>query len=140
VSAQAQGYAGTPCCYTDKQVQGWIKVTDAVHAKGGTIVVQLWHTDRVSHTSFQNGQLPVGPSAIRANTMTFIAEQGFVDVSMPRAEFRAAQKKILPHLVTEIVKCSDHAKGFEVIPRRWVVERTFAGLEDAAGWPRILKI
>ena len=86
ISAQAQGYAGTPGCYTDEQVEGWKRVTEAVHAKGGTIVVQLWHTGRVSHTSFQkNGQAPVGPSAIRANTKTFIEGQGFVDVSMPRA-------------------------------------------------------
>ncbi|WP_293881800.1 alkene reductase [Sphingomonas sp.] len=86
ISAQAQGYAGTPGCYTDKQVEGWKKVTAAVHAKGGTIVVQLWHTGRVSHTSFQkDGQAPIGPSAIRANTKTFLAAQGFVDVSMPRA-------------------------------------------------------
>ena len=86
VSAQAQGYAGTPGCYSDDQVRGWRKVTDAVHAKGGTIVVQLWHTGRVSHTSFQkDGQAPVGPSAIRAKTKTFLAGQGMVDVSTPRA-------------------------------------------------------
>ncbi len=86
VSAQAQGYSGTPGCYTDAQVAGWRKVTDAVHAEGGKIVVQLWHTGRVSHTSFQkDGQAPVGPSAIRANTKTFIAGEGFVDCSMPRA-------------------------------------------------------
>ena len=86
VSAQAQGYAGTPGCYTDAQVRGWKSVTDAVHDQGGTIIVQLWHTGRVSHTSFQkDGQAPVGPSAIRANTKTFIAGQGFIDVSTPRA-------------------------------------------------------
>jgi len=86
ISAQAQGYADTPGCYTENQVRGWKRVTDAVHAKGGTIVVQLWHTGRVSHTSFQTGgQAPVGPSAIRANTNTFLAAAGFVDVSMPRA-------------------------------------------------------
>jgi len=86
VSAQAQGYAGTPGCYTDDQVRGWKKVTGAVHARGGLIVVQLWHTGRVSHTSFQkDGAAPVGPSAIRANTKTFVADQGFIDVSMPRA-------------------------------------------------------
>jgi len=86
ISAQAQGYADTPGCYTEDQVRGWKRVTDSVHAKGGTIVVQLWHTGRVSHTSFQpGGQAPVGPSATRANTNTFLAGQGFVDVSMPRA-------------------------------------------------------
>ena len=86
ISAQAQGYSGTPGCYTDEQVAGWRKVTDAVHAEGGTIVLQLWHTGRVSHTSFQkDGQAPVGPSAIRANTKTFIAGRGFVDCSPSRA-------------------------------------------------------
>jgi N-ethylmaleimide reductase len=86
VSAQAQGYANTPGCYTRAQVQGWKQVTDAVHAKGGTIIVQLWHTGRMSHTSFhQDGTAPVGPSAIRANAKTFITELGFIDVSMPRA-------------------------------------------------------
>ena len=86
VSAQAQGYAGTPGCYTDAQVQGWKRVTDAVHARGGRIVVQLWHTGRMSHTSFQkDGGAPVGPSAIRANAKTFLAAEGFVEVSMPRA-------------------------------------------------------
>ena len=86
ISAQAQGYSGTLGCYTDEQVAGWRKVTDAVHAAGGIIFVQLWHTGRVSHTSFQkNGQAPVGPSAIRASTKTFIAGQGFVDCTTPRA-------------------------------------------------------
>jgi N-ethylmaleimide reductase len=85
VSAQAQGYADTPGCYTDEQVSGWKKITDAVHARGGTMVVQLWHTGRVSHTSFQqDGKAPVGPSAIRAKTKTFVSG-GFVDVSTPRA-------------------------------------------------------
>ena len=86
ISAQAQGYANTPGCYTDDQVRGWKAVTDAVHARGGAMVVQLWHTGRVSHTSFQkDGRAPVGPSAIRARTKTFVANEGFVDASAPRA-------------------------------------------------------
>src|SRR5208283_3689168 len=86
ISAQAQGYANTPGCYTDDQVRSWKAVTDAVHAKGGTIVVQLWHTGRVSHASFQkDGRAPVGPSAIRVRTKTFVANEGFVDASAPRA-------------------------------------------------------
>ncbi len=50
------------------------------------MVVQLWHCGRVSHTSFQkDGRAPVGPSAIRARTKTFVANEGFVDASAPRA-------------------------------------------------------
>lgn len=86
ISAQAQGYSDTPGCYSDAQVAGWRTVTDAVHAVGGKIIVQLWHTGRVSHVSFQpNGAAPVAPSAIRAKTKTFVAGEGFVDTSMPRA-------------------------------------------------------
>jgi N-ethylmaleimide reductase len=85
VSAQAQGYSDTPGCYTDAQVAGWKVVTDAVHAKGGMIFLQLWHCGRISHTVFQHGEPPVGPSSLRANAKTFVAGKGFVDVSAPRA-------------------------------------------------------
>ncbi len=86
ISAQAQGYDATPGCYTDAQVCGWREVTDAVHAQSGTIVLQLWHTGRVSHTRFQkDGAAPVAPSDVRAHAKTFIAGEGFVDTSEPRA-------------------------------------------------------
>ena len=63
----------------------WRLVTDAVHADGGRIFVQLWHVGRISHVSLQpDGGAPVAPSAIRAKTKTFIAG-GFADVSAPRA-------------------------------------------------------
>lgn len=85
VSAQAQGYSDTPGCYTDAQVAGWKIVTDAVHAKGGLIFLQLWHCGRISHTVFHHGEPPIGPSSLRANAKTFVAGEGFVDVSVPRA-------------------------------------------------------
>ncbi|CAJ0701713.1 alkene reductase (plasmid) [Ralstonia wenshanensis] len=85
VSAQAQGYQDTPGLYTPEQIEGWREVTEAVHAKGGLIFVQLWHVGRVSHVDVQpGGAAPVAPSAIRAETKTFV-NNGFVDASEPRA-------------------------------------------------------
>src|SRR6476646_8123829 len=85
VSQQGQGYQDTPGIYSTEQVAGWRKVTDAVHARGGRISIQLWHVGRISHTSLQpNGGAPVGPSAIRAKGKTFV-NGTFADVSEPRA-------------------------------------------------------
>jgi N-ethylmaleimide reductase len=85
ISQQGQGYQDTPGIYTKEQVAGWKKVTDAVHAKGGHIYIQLWHVGRISHVSLQpNGGAPVSASAIRANTKTFV-NNSFTDVSEPRA-------------------------------------------------------
>ncbi len=85
ISQQGQGYQDTPGIYTAAQVEGWQQVTQAVHAKGGKIFLQLWHVGRVSHVDLQeNGAAPVAPSAIRAETKTFV-NNGFEPVSMPRA-------------------------------------------------------
>jgi len=65
VMATGFGNPGVPGIWSDQQVEGWRKVVDAVHAKGGIIFLQLWHVGRVSHSSFQpGGALPVAPSAI----------------------------------------------------------------------------
>jgi N-ethylmaleimide reductase len=89
VSHQGQGYADVPGLYTSEALQGWKKVTDAVHAKGGRIVTQLWHVGRVSHDSLQpGGGKPVAPSAIAAKTKTYLIRDGvgsFADTSEPRA-------------------------------------------------------
>lgn len=90
VSHQGQGYADVPGLYAPEQLAGWRRVTEAVHAKGGKIVVQLWHVGRVSHDSLQpDGQPPVAPSALQANTKTYLIDAqgqgGFAPTSMPRA-------------------------------------------------------
>jgi N-ethylmaleimide reductase len=65
VAPTGRGNPATPGIYSDAQVEGWRKVTDAVHAKGGFIFLQLWHVGRVSHSSLQpGGVLPVAPSAV----------------------------------------------------------------------------
>lgn len=85
VSQQGQGYQDTPGIYTQEQVAGWRRVTDAVHAAGGRIVLQLWHVGRVSHVDLQEGgAAPVAPSSVRAQVKTFVNNE-FVDASEPRA-------------------------------------------------------
>lgn len=85
ISQQGQGYQDTPGIYTPAQVDGWRKVTDAVHAKGGRIFLQLWHVGRVSHVDLQeNGAPPVAPSALRAQAQVYV-NNGFAEVSEPRA-------------------------------------------------------
>jgi len=91
IEPRGQGYAWTPGIYSDAQVQGWKKVTQAVHQEGGVIFAQLWHVGRVSHTSLQpNAAAPVGPSNIKAdNVKVFIetapGEGALADPSEPRA-------------------------------------------------------
>jgi len=64
VSPQGVGYVRTPGIYSSEQVDGWRKVTDAVHQAGCKIFLQLWHVGRVSHPDFLGGYLPVAPSAL----------------------------------------------------------------------------
>jgi N-ethylmaleimide reductase len=85
VCPEGQGYQDTPGIHSEAQVAAWKQVTDAVHARGGKIFLQLWHVGRISHVSLQpNGQAPVAPSAIRANSKTFV-NGTFTEVSEPRA-------------------------------------------------------
>ena len=65
VTHEGVGYPDTPGIWSDEQVEGWTLVTDAVHAAGGRIFLQLWHVGRVSDPSYLGGRLPVAPSAIR---------------------------------------------------------------------------
>ncbi len=85
VCPEGQGYLDTPGLHSAAQVAGWHRITDAVHARGGRIVVQLWHVGRISHVSLQpGGQPPVSSTARMANGKTYIAG-GFAQVSAPRA-------------------------------------------------------
>lgn len=65
VTPMGVGYPNTPGIWSAEQVAGWKTVTDAVHAAGGRIVLQLWHVGRISDPSYLAGELPVAPSAIQ---------------------------------------------------------------------------
>ncbi|WP_444910484.1 alkene reductase [Microbulbifer sp. TRSA005] len=91
IEPRGQGYAWTPGIYSQDQIEGWKKVTKAVHDQGGIIFAQLWHVGRVSHTSLQpSNAAPVAPSAIRADAVKVFIETGpgqgaLAEPSEPRA-------------------------------------------------------
>lgn len=84
-SDDGQGYLMTPGIYTDAQIAGWRKVTDAVHAAGGNVVIQLMHVGRISHPSnTPHGRQPVAPSPVAANGKMFTMT-GLQDMPEPRS-------------------------------------------------------
>lgn len=101
IEPRGQGYAWTPGIYSPEQIEGWRKVTDAVHAQGNIIFAQLWHVGRVSHTSLQpEGAAPVAPSAIAANNVKVFVETGpgtgaLAEPSEPRALTTAEVKDLV---------------------------------------------
>ncbi len=94
VTPMGVGYPNTPGIWSDEQVEGWKKVTAAVHAEGGTILLQLWHVGRISDPIYLDGQLPVAPSAIKP--------AGSVSLVRPKKEFetpRALETDEIPAVV-----------------------------------------
>ncbi|MDQ1041192.1 N-ethylmaleimide reductase [Streptomyces sp. V3I8] len=84
-SADGQGYLLTPGVHSEEQVAGWRKVTDAVHAADGRIVVQLMHVGRIAHPdNTPHGRQPVAPSPVRPAGMMFTAS-GPHEMPRPRA-------------------------------------------------------
>jgi len=78
------GYINTPGIYTENQVKGWEKVTEAVHKNEGKIFLQLWHCGRISHPKFHDGEKPLAPSAVNPNTQAYTPD-GFEDTVEPQA-------------------------------------------------------
>lgn len=94
ISPRGAGYPWTPGIHSKAQVEGWKKVTDAVHEVGGRIFAQIWHVGRISHPSFHGGEPPVAPSAIKPEGQAFTAD-GLKDFVEPRA----LQTGEIPHIV-----------------------------------------
>jgi N-ethylmaleimide reductase len=112
VSPQGLGYPGTPGIHSDEQVAGCKLVTDAVHAAGGRIFLQLWHVGRISHPSLQepDGALPVAPSAIAPAGQAWT-----LDGMKPYETPRALETDELPGIVTQFRHGAANAKaaGFD---------------------------
>lgn len=86
VSPDAHGYPSDPGIYTSEQTAGWRVVTDAVHARGGRIIMQIAHNGRNSHSSLRpDGSVPVAPSAIVGNIPALTRDFQQVKAETPRA-------------------------------------------------------
>ncbi|AFY55818.1 NADH:flavin oxidoreductase [Rivularia sp. PCC 7116] len=112
ISKQANGWLHTPGIYTPEQTEAWKQVVDAVHAKGTPIFLQLWHTGRASHSSFQeNNQLPVAPSAIRIES----SEAHTPDGKKPHETPRALETAEVSQVVEDYRQAAANAKqaGFD---------------------------
>ncbi|VUD67374.1 N-ethylmaleimide reductase [Thalassocella blandensis] len=110
VTPMGVGYPDTPGIWSDEQVDAWKKITAAVHAEGGTILLQLWHVGRISDPSYLAGELPVAPSAIKP--------AGTVSLLRPKKEFetpRALNTDEIPAIVEAYRVGAENAKkaGFD---------------------------
>ncbi|MGY2237275.1 alkene reductase [Pseudomonas gingeri] len=114
VSPMGIAYARGPGIHTDEQVAGWKKVTDAVHAKGASIYLQLWHGGRQAHPDNMNGELPVAPSAIAAKEKSVVRDGDGIaeaDQVVPRA----LRLDEIPGVIEEYRRGAERAKaaGFD---------------------------
>jgi N-ethylmaleimide reductase len=111
ISEQAAGWVETPGIHNDEQVKGWQQITDAVHAEGGKIFLQLWHTGRASHPDFQPGNaLPVSASAIRP-----AGEAHTPKGKKPHVTPRALERDEIPDIVQDYAQATIRAQeaGFD---------------------------
>ena len=104
------GYPDTPGIWSAEQIEGWQRVTQAVHAAGGRIFMQLWHVGRVSHPDYLDGALPVAPSAL--------APEGHVSLLRPKRDYvvpRALETEEIPAIVEAYRQGAINAKaaGFD---------------------------
>ena len=111
ISPQANGWVDSPGIYEDAHVEGWKLITEAVHAGGSRIFLQLWHCGRASHSSFHGGKPAVAPSAIRINGDTLHTPDGKQPYETPRA----LETDEIPGLVEEYRRAAERAReaGFD---------------------------
>jgi 2,4-dienoyl-CoA reductase-like NADH-dependent reductase (Old Yellow Enzyme family) len=110
VDPMGVGYPDTPGIWSEEQVAGWKKITDAVHAAGGRIMSQLWHVGRMSDPIYLNGERPVAPSAI--------APSGHVSLIRPMKNFvtpRALDLAEIPGIIAAYRRGAENAlrAGFD---------------------------
>jgi N-ethylmaleimide reductase len=116
ISPIAKGYVFTPGIFTAEQIAGWRRVTDAVHARGGRMVLQLWHCGRVSHVSLHGGESPVAPSAVTGETcLAFAFDAEGRPARVPASPPRALTLEEIRLTVDDYARAAAHAldAGFD---------------------------
>jgi N-ethylmaleimide reductase len=109
IALSARGWYGAPGLYTDKQVVGWKKIVDAVHAKGGRMFSQLWHTGRTSHNDLRDGSAPAGPSIVPR----YFSPETSAVISTP-----AGWKKPSPHRELTVEEISAIIRDYRLAAER----------------------
>ena len=112
ISPQANGWQHSPGIYTPEQTEAWKPIVDAVHQQGSKIFVQLWHTGRASHPSFQiDNRLPVAPSAIKIEG----SQAHTPDGQQPYVTPKALETAEIPQVVEQYRQAAANAKaaGFD---------------------------
>ncbi len=112
ISPQGRGWVGAPGIHNAEQVEGWLRVTEAVHADGGRIFLQLWHMGRASHPDLQEGGvLPVAPSAIAIPDDHIRTQNGKQPYPVPRA----LDREEIPGVVEQYAAATVRARqaGFD---------------------------
>jgi N-ethylmaleimide reductase len=109
-SYDSRGYLGAPGIYTDEHVEAWKKITDAVHARGARIFMQIAHDGRQSHVDLSWGNAPIAPSVVPYETTVF-TQNGWV----PNSPHRALETSEIPAIVESFRHAAARAKaaGFD---------------------------
>jgi len=116
ITHQGQGYADVPGLYTREALDGWKRVTDAVHAGGGKIVVQMWHVGRISHTTLQpDGGKPVSSTNRAAKSKTYLVNADGTGTFAETSEPRALETAEIPGIIEDYRKAARAAidAGFD---------------------------
>ena len=111
-AAAGLGYARTPSIHTSDQISAWKKITDAVHANGGHIFLQLMHVGRIGHSANRITEEPlVAPSSIRAAGQMWTDKLGMQDNEMPRA----LEPSEIPGVISQYAQATRNglAAGFD---------------------------
>lgn len=118
VSFQAKGYAGAPGVHTEDQKIAWKVIVDNVHAKGGKIVLQLWHTGLVAHNSVQpDGQAPISASDVNVGIRTSLRDSMNQAIRVDATTPRPATLDEINQVVADFAHATKNAReaGFDGI-------------------------